>query len=157
MKRLLALFIICAFCLSSYSQLYATTAGDFMRVVRSGQAIHSGNSCIGLQIDKTLSNNTTGSITLDTTPTGREAAEVNIILDTYADAAIGTMNALSGTVEGDIIYISTQLASQDIVVSESATIYMSSTTRTLSDPKDVLVLKNQDGTNLVEVGFYDNN
>lgn len=137
---------------------FADTDEDYVRVVRDGVLIHTGNSCIGGDIAKTLSENTTGSITVDTVVEGQKSAEINIEVDTYNDQATGNLLSISGTLEGDIIYLHTQVASQDVTVSEAGgTIFLGAATRALSDPKDVIVLKNIDGTNLVEVGYYDNN
>ena len=83
-----------------------------------------------------------------------------IIKISSAGNAITTVNAMTLTnmAVGDVIYIQSALASEDVVVVEDdSTIYLGGETRTLSDPADILIIQKFSSTAVREVGFVDNN
>ena len=153
MRKILSL-IICLFVLQACA--FATT-GDFSRVVRNGKLIHTTNGSIGVAIAETASAATLATINVTSVPEGNAVAEIFFEVDTYGAAAVSTVSNITGTVEGDKVYIQSTVASQDIAIDESGNIKLGATGRLCSDPQDMIILLNYDGSNLKEIGFFDNN
>ena len=112
---------------------------------------------LGASLTTTLTGTT--SVTLNVVATTGRSDLPQIMSLSNADVAISTIDVIvvSNMTVGDIVYLTTALASADVVVSESALILLGATTRTLSDPADILGLQKFTATKLREVLFIDNN
>lgn len=82
-----------------------------------------------------------------------------VILDTYTYAAVATVSRITtANVElGEIFVITSYVASQDTVFDETINIDLGATSRTLSDPLDVLMVMKVGADQWIEISFVDNN
>jgi len=81
-------------------------------------------------------------------------------LDTSANAAVNTVNRITtANIDiGSILVIQSELASQDIVLTETGgNLILGATTRTLTDPADKLMLIKASATEFQELSFVDVN
>jgi len=114
---------------------------------------------LGASLTTVLATTNVGSITLNVVATTGRNDLPQIMSLSNVGTAVSTIDVVVVTnmTIGDIVYLQTALASEDVVVSESALILLGATSRTLSDPADILGLQKFTATKLREVLFIDNN
>ena len=147
MKRIISVFLVAVLISVSFATNSTTT---FV----SGTAKRGIPLALGVAQSTQLTGTTSSTLNITTQGFGDLSGFVTL---GHTGAAVSTINVIVGGQIGDIITLQTKTATEDVVISENATIFLGAATRTLSDPEDKIKLMKRTATIWDEVGFFDNN
>ena len=124
-------------------------------VAYGGDITIAGDAAVDdyLEFDPAASIDTSSANNATITPLASYA-----LIDTYGDAAVATVNLITtaNVPIGGILVLQSNLASQDVVFIETGNLDLGGT-RTLSDPRDKLMLIKSAADQWDELSFVDNN
>lgn len=158
MNKMCKEFLLCLLvaCFLASFVMAADTNWQLTRVAE--KATRTIPMALGSAITEALDG--TSSITLNVDATTGRGELPQIMTLSNVGQAISTIDVivLDNMSVGDVVILQTYRASEDVVVLEDdSTIYLGGESRTLSDPADELWLRKKSSTEIVEVGYFDNN